>query len=496
MESRWTSRKMRRLLALSLSSMLLITGCQTAPKPAPVVWNTTPALAQLPANAMKYASTPERLASLEAEQLALASRNLFMTGAGTLSMIHVPAGLPQVVAHRGHYGWPENSPDAVSMALPGDFDGAEIDVMLTGDGYWVVHHDSKTGRAVSRPDGKRFDMDDINGKEWNSLRIRDKSGQLTSYPAPYAFDVFRQWARYNGSGKPLNIELKSEAGNAELYHLDRMARETLGQGNFFYSAMKIDTLQQLRALNPQVYLGYVWEADGESIEIAKREYRKAVQSDAAYGEYQDWVNFAGRYETRRRHRNGSNKLSAAEVKNKLGSHSGLHVDIRNLVRSPSIAQRVQSAGLKRLASYSINGTDYHQSQLALLKRQGRALPDEVIADTDKYHLYSRMQPELVYPPALALSREQVLGQSLSIPQMIGFLPSDADFSRLDEQSDYVSNGFYLTLAGKVRALFAHQPDPGIGSKEADDGPKVIQDDASLEVMGKAVEISLPVGGRQ
>ncbi|MCL1036646.1 hypothetical protein L2750_05700 [Shewanella submarina] len=461
-----------------------------------MTWKTSPALSALPANAMKYASTPERLAELEAEQVALSKRNLFMTGAGTLSLISVPSSFPDVVAHRGHFNWPENTPYAVQMSVPADFDGAEIDVMLTDDGYWVAHHDAKTGRSVGRHDGKRFDMDDISGKEWNSLRIRDKSGQLTNYPAPYAVDLFQHWAMHLGSGKPLNIEIKSEADAPDLYNLDRMARQYMGQGNFFYSAMKMETLETLREINPQVYLGYVWEADGESIEIAKRDYRKAVKSDAAYAAYSNWIESAGRYETRRRHRNGSNKLSAIEVRNKLGRNAGLHVDIRNIVRAPTIASRVKSAGLSRLASYSINGTEYHQSQLAWLERNGRTLPDEVIADTDKYHMYTRMQPSLIKPAFLKLSREQVIGQQLTQAQIIGLLPADADFSRLDEQGDYVTNGFYLTLAGKVRALFQAQAAVSTKAKVVNDGPKRIRDDESLEVMGAAIEISLPVKGGQ
>lgn len=497
MESLPLSRRLRPVFFAPLCfTLALLSGCKSTPDEPEVNWMTTPALSALPANAMKYASTQARLDELEAEQVALSKRNLFMTGAGTLSVIDVPRGMPEVVAHRGHFNWPENSPSAVKMSVPGDFDGAEIDVMLTDDGYWVGHHDAKTGRAVGRWDGERFDMDDIDGKEWNSLRIRDKSGQLTNYPAPYAVDLFQHWAMHLGSGKPLNIEIKSEADASDLYHLDRMARQYMGQGNFFYSAMNMETLQTLREINPQVYLGYVWEADGESIEIAKRDYKKAVKSDAAYAAYSNWIDSASRYETRRRHRNGSNKLSAVEVRSKLGSNAGLHVDIRNIVRSPTIASRVKSAGLKRLASYSINGTGYHQAQLAWLKRNGRTLPDEVIADTDKYHMYTRIQPSLVKPAFLKLNKSQVVGQVLSQAQIIGLLPSDADFSRLSEQADYVINGFYLTLEGKVRALFQTQAAVSTKSKVANDGPKRIRDDESLEVMGAAIEITLPVKGGQ
>lgn len=327
-------------------------------------------------------------------QYALATRGLYWTAAQTPAYINSQQCPVEVYAHRGHYNYPENSESGILMGALGGFDGVEIDVMLTRDGYWVVHHDSRTGRATGRYDGKRFKMSRIDGDEWNSLVVRDKDGHLTDERAPYVIDALKRWASSYQPGQQLNIEIKEDADIVELSYLLKMARSTLPSGSYFFSSMEFDVLKHMRELDKLVYLGYVWEPHPTSIAQVKRTARKAVRSDPLYQKYQRQLNWVSDYEARKRSRSKSTKYSAKTVRSALGSNSGLHVDIRSFVGASTIYTRSKQAGLKRVATYTINGSEYHQKQLVALKKMRRNLPDEVIMDTSKFEICHQLNPQL------------------------------------------------------------------------------------------------------
>lgn len=378
-------------------------------------------------------------------QYALNSRGLYWTAGQTPAYLNSNQCPIDVYAHRGHYNYPENSLTSILMGALGGFDGVEIDVMLTRDGYWVVHHDSISGRATGRRDGKNLRISRIKGKDWNTLVVRDKDGNLTNERAPYAIDVFKQWAQTRQAGQQLNIEIKEDADLVELAQLNRMVVSSLPQGSYFYSSLEFDVLKSMREVNSSVYLGYVWEPDGKSINEVKRVARKASKSDVLYQKYSRAINWVSDYEARRRSRSKSNKYSAKKVRHALGANSGLHVDIRSFVRAPTIYTRSKAAGLARVATYSINGTEYHQSQLQGLNHSGRALPDAVIMDTSKFEFCHRLYPELI-------SKSNLYHPTTDYGRAIMQLPDDADFIHLDQQRMYLADNHYLTANGKVRLL--------------------------------------------
>lgn len=386
--------------------------------------------------------TPEEVKDI---QYALNTRGLYWTAGQTPAYLNSEQCPINVYAHRGHYNYPENSLTSVLMGALGGFDGVEIDVMMTRDGYWVVHHDSISGRATGRRDGKNLRISRVKGKDWNTLVVRDKDGNLTNERAPYAIDVFEQWAKTRLPGQQLNIEIKEDADLVELAQLNRMVVSVLPQGSYFYSSLEFKVLKSMREVNSSVYLGYVWEPDAKSINEVKKVARRAAKSDVLYQKYSRSINWVSDYESRKRSRSKSNKHSAQTVRNALGANSGLHVDIRSFVKASTIYTRSKAAGLARVATYSINGTEYHQSQLQGLSRAGRSLPDEVIMDTSKFEFCHRLYPELV-------SKSSLYQPTTAYGRAIMQLPKDADFTRLDQQRMYLADNHYLTASGKVRLL--------------------------------------------
>ncbi|GMQ46920.1 glycerophosphodiester phosphodiesterase [Vibrio sp. 10N] len=438
--------------ATLISLSILLFGCSSSNNVTQV--ETTPqdqdkvaGLAGLPIGAegrvLKF--SPYTLEEVQDIQYALNARGLYWTAAQTPAYLNNQLCPIHVYAHRGHYKYPENSSSSVLMGAIGGFDGVEVDVMLTRSGSWVAHHDSQTGRATGRSDGKRYRMSRINDSEWNTLAVRGKDGQLTNERAPYAIDVFRQWRNSHHYGQQLNIEVKGEADIVELNLLLTTARQVLPTGSYFFSSMEFDVLKKLRELDKHVYLGYVWEPHPTSIAKAKQAARSAVKSDSMYQRYSREVNWVSDYESRRRSRKQSNKHSAKTVRNALGTNSGLHVDIRSFVGAPTIYTRSRQAGLMRVVTYTINGSDYHQSELASLKRKGRQLPDETIMDTSKFEACHRLYPELVKPTRDYKARTRY-GEAIMM------LPNDADFKRLDDQLMYLEDDHYITSTGRVRSI--------------------------------------------
>ena len=67
----------------------------------------------------------------------------------------------ELQAHRGSIRFPENSLEAVIDALDNQVDVIEIDVRLTRDDVWVIHHDGRTGRETGTIDNKRRKIESI-----------------------------------------------------------------------------------------------------------------------------------------------------------------------------------------------------------------------------------------------------------------------------------------------------------------------------------------------
>jgi len=444
-----SKRNMSGSLKLALLGLALgLVGCaSTSESPDEALQDEVAGLSHLPIGAegrvfkLSAYSEPQ----IQDIQYALQARGLYWTAAQTPAYLEQQSCPLEVYAHRGHYLYPENSVSSVMMGALGGFDGVEIDVMLTRDGYWVVHHDSVTGRATGRSDGKHFRMSRIKAKQWNSLVVRDKDGQLSQERAPYAIDVFKRWANSYQLGQQLNIEIKQDADIVELNHLLKMARQSLPQGSYFFSSLELDVLKKVRELDSSIYLGYVWEPHPSSIAEVKAVARKATKSDVLYQKYQRQINWVSDYEARKRSRSKSQKYSAKTVREALGLNSGLHVDIRSFVGAPTIYSRSKQAGLAKVVTYSINGSDFHQSQLLALKNMARPLPDQAIMDTSKFEICHRLYPNLA-------SKQVNYQPTTELGRVVMSLPNDANFSLLQEQQMYLRDQHYITANGQIRSL--------------------------------------------
>lgn len=420
-------------------------------------------------------------------QLSLKERNLYLTVARNIHFIKGECPI-EVSAHRGNPSAPENSINGIVGAAYGGFDGAEIDVMLTRDGAWVTHHDLYTGRATGRADGERFRISRMSKKEWEGIAHRNKDGVLTQIRAPYAWEMFREWGEVGVYAQKLNIEIKTEADIDDLSNLDKLARTYIQPGRYFYSSMDMDVLEKMRELNPDVYLGYIWDPDPVSLDKFKRDVRRAARSDDYYQKNRKYIEQAFSYETRYRNRQKSKKLSAKAVRSKLGGNSGLHVDIRSYARYATIYDRSKQLGLK-VATYSINGTDYHQKQLVKLQKQGRRLPDEAIMDTTKQVICSKLKPSLITNPKGSYHPTTEFGA------LIQKLPKDADFNELENQYEYMADGHYMNVNGQVRKYVGlnanSQKRPARKAKPKREGPVFHVQDEEFDITEKPILISLP-----
>ncbi len=139
-----------------------------------------------------------------------------------------------------------NSLEAVIDALDNQFDVIEIDVRLTRDDVWVIHHDGRTGRETGTIDNKRRKIESIRyEKEWGYLRQRDmQTGALTDTVPPNFRQLAQVFSRYAHSGQKLNIEIKSRAGSRDLEMLDYLAFSIIGQGRYFYSSLELENLKK------------------------------------------------------------------------------------------------------------------------------------------------------------------------------------------------------------------------------------------------------------
>ncbi|WP_295895139.1 glycerophosphodiester phosphodiesterase [uncultured Vibrio sp.] len=448
------------------------------------------------AKLISNSNTPEGRAVFRDMQLAYKSRNLYLTIGGDLSYIKGQCPI-DVVAHRGSSNYAENSRDAIKMGGVGGFDGVEIDVMLTRDKHWVVHHDIETGRATARSDGKKYRVSRMNANEWNSLSGRNPDGTLNGYRPAYFDEAANDWLHHAVASQHLNIEIKTSDGSmTDLHKLDAIAKQNLPYGNYFYSSMDMDVLKKMREINPSVYLGYVWEPHPASIAQFKRDAKRGMNSDDYYNDNQKTIDKAFAMEGR--YRKTKPKHSAKTVKTILGANSGLHVDIRSYRQHATIQSRAKSQGLK-VVTYTINGTEYHQSQLNAIHKQRRALPDEAIMDTSKLSICQQLNPQLI-TQSEGYSPTTIAGDA------IVRLPNDADFQKLYEQFSYLQDDHYITHRGEIRLLQTAKTSPSVPlnhsvNKESKE-PKVTRsantaavfeiEDEDFDLSTEAISISMPV----
>lgn len=158
----------------------------------------------------------------------------------------------QIWAHRGASGEaPENTLEAVELALRQGADGVEIDVQLSSDGEIVVLHDESVDRTT---DGSG----PVRGLAWSALRVLDASGGDGRYAGARlprlaeVIDLTRDVV--------LNIELKNDevpypgledkvvAAVADAGAADRVV----------YSSFNTDSLARLAGLGVRAPIGMLY----------------------------------------------------------------------------------------------------------------------------------------------------------------------------------------------------------------------------------------------
>lgn len=420
--------------------VLALFGCKSTPSTPSAPTKSIPrALSHLPSDAQVYGINIVDI------QLALADRNLYQADNGHIKMLATDKCPLDVSAHRGDFRFPESSRSAITAALSDNYDSVEIDVMQLKDGTWVNHHDSQTGRATVYYTGERFKLKKMSQQQYANLKLRDKkSNDLINRRPITAYEAFRTFADYRQRNQQLNVEIKSDANGHDLAQLDTMLKQTVGTGNYYFSADNLGTLEKLRGINSQVYLGFVQQGHPNSVEQLRADLREGVKGDDYYRRHQTAIEFVGEYGSRRyraKYNNYANYKGIQALINAVGVNSGLHLDIRNYVENPKVLRRAHEFGMK-IYTYSLNGTEYHQSQLRRLTRA--TLPDGVIVDTTPYQicqiLFQNAVPKNQYHPL------SIVGK------YIASLPIDADFDRFNEMLGYQTEGYYISLSSGLKAI--------------------------------------------
>lgn len=433
--------------ALKLCNLIIVvllfslTGCKSLPAPSPAkpVHVIPLELAHLPADA-----TTQGLNIIDT-QLSLGDRNLYLANNGNIKMLSTAECRLEISAHRGDFRQPESSANAIKSALQDNYNSVEIDVMLLKDGTWVNHHDSQTGRATVYYTGERFKLNRMTFQEFANLKLRDKqSNNLLDQRPIAAVEAFKTFAAYRNNNQQLNVEIKSDTNGQKLVELDSMLRKYIGLGGFYYSAADQETLYKLRGINPSVYLGFIQGGHPTSIEKLTADLRKGVKNDAYYLDNQHKLELVGKYGTKRyrsRYKDYTATSSLSTLQKKLGRNSGIHLDIRSYMQHPSVKYHAHQLGMK-VYTYSLNGSEYHQSQL--IKLTADQLPDGAIVDATPYticqRLYHAAAPAKRYTPVSHLGR------------YIMSLPQDADFDRFNEMRGYQNEGYYLSLDSGLAAI--------------------------------------------
>lgn len=135
-----------------------------------------------------------------------------------------PVADPLIEAHRGAAGyWPQNSQAAVEGTIAADFDGLEVDLVLTADGHAVLSHDpwldpKSCTTSEGEPLLERVRIDEINLRK---LQRSYLCGGLPDEDFPNAevvaqpvlsFAEMIELLRDGSAGMRIHLDLKVEPG--------------------------------------------------------------------------------------------------------------------------------------------------------------------------------------------------------------------------------------------------------------------------------------------
>ncbi len=414
---------------------------------------------------------------------AFEARGFYLSSLNNINYLNAKqCGDYQLQSHRGSIRHPENSVNAVIDAIDNGFDVVEIDVRVTFDGVWVVHHDKQTGRETGTIDNKRRKIERIRyEKEWGYLRARDQnSGQLLNVLPPDFRTLAKAFASIAGLSKKLNIEIKSDASTKELEMLDYLAFKIIGQGRYFYSSLSLRNLERMRDINSQVFLSFIQSPAEQSMRVLKAKLEKGASSDNIYQDNQERIeDIAGFAFRRYKEKRYDSSSGISKLKKALKRNFGLAIDIRQYVGQASrIKSLVSSYGIP-VATYTINDHAYHANSLFKIASNSR--PDSVIIDDTLYGFCSQY----------GLPAMQTYIGSTDHTKRIALLPIDLDLERLDEVDTYFDNGLYPALGGQLKTINNDVTSPAFipVMLELKAGPKERESEVDLKT-DRAVEVDL------
>ncbi|QSX34251.1 glycerophosphodiester phosphodiesterase [Shewanella avicenniae] len=399
---------------------------------------------QKPTEALKVDS------EMTALQQAFAARGFQRSPLGNINYLSShQCGAMTLQAHRGSVRYNENSTNAVIDALDNQFPIVEIDVRLTGDDVWVVHHDAYTGRADGTVDNKRRKIASINfKKEWGYLRERDlNSGELVGTVPPTFVELAKVFRASAHRGQQLNIEIKGSAGNNAIEMLDYLAFKTLGAGNYFYSSLSLSSLERVRKINDEVQLFFIQSPALASLKKVSADLKRGAANDPIYErnkeELADYEGFGSRHYREKRY---DNRRGLEQLKRSLKRNFGLVMDIRQYAPTATQIKRLVGSQNMPVATYTVNSHAYHADLLAKLTANAR--PDFAIIDDTQYGFCSRY----ALPPMRAYSGTTPLTKQIAV------LPQDLDLSRINELNTYFAQHLYPAIDGSLKSF--GQPEKG------------------------------------
>lgn len=258
----------------------------------------------------------------------------------------------EIHAHRGSHAAPENSLLAVTSALTGDWDAAEIDIQMLSDGAWVLNHDWELGRTTSLANRK---VNRLDSTIWQEVYLKDRKGQLTNEHGAFLEQVLETTT--NNPEKVLNIEIKQPFNGCKPIHdlVENMDKKWSNL-KWFFTSVDTRNLQCVRQIDKNVYLGVIM-LDPNAIMQTKfgRRFRSGYGPESI----------------------NNQKLTA--IKEALQAPVGVHVDVNALIKTPSALNDAKNLQMP-VYTYTLeeNTDKEHIKQLKKLIKKTNMLPTGAI----------------------------------------------------------------------------------------------------------------------
>jgi len=320
----------------------------------------------------------------EPEQQVLRTRGLYIDQVGVVRRLNEPEKLGckglELEAHRGHPLYPENGIWGVRAGFAARYNAVEVDAQQLRDDTWILHHDKTNERTLVHPFGSQS-VSRLTRDEWTQGFMRGRDGLNTPEPAGDVLSTMVLTGAYRQAGQTMNIEIKNYKSCKALQTLDVMARLTLGYEGVAYSELNsTKALSCMRQQNQTSYMAVIQGPNRKALEAwTKANHGKELAHLKGNRLLRAGANFAQQHFGSYKFPGLNSTRELKQFRELLGSNSGLHVEIQDLLDDPGIIRRAHAAGMK-VKSYTINSNEQHLDGLKKLKARG-ALPDGAIVDS-------------------------------------------------------------------------------------------------------------------